>query len=59
MTSPASANYNPWGATVFATFGSSVYGFRYSDYFCGSLGNPLLVVQPSIPMQLVIMNDGN
>jgi hypothetical protein len=53
----AKPSYNPWGALVFDYFGSSVYGFQYSDYFSGPLGNPLLVVQPSIPLQLVIMND--
>lgn len=57
----ASYNYNPWGAIVFGLFGSQVYGFQYSDYFsaAGPLGNPLLTVQPSIPVQLLLLNDGS
>ena len=51
---PSKPYYNPWGAAVFSTFGNSrIYGFQYSDYFnsvTSPLGNPLLLVQPSIPM---------
>ncbi len=56
---PSKPYYNPWGAAVFNVFGNSrIYGFQYSDYFTSSLGNPLMVVQPSIPVQLVIQNGG-
>ena len=59
---PSKPYYNPWGAAVFSTFGNSrIYGFQYSDYFnsvTSPLGNPLLLVQPSIPIQLVIQNGG-
>jgi len=54
--------YNPWGAAVFNIFGNSrIYGFQYSDYFnpqTSPLGNPLMPVQPSIPVQLLIQNGG-
>ena len=59
---PSKPYYNPWGAAVFSTFGNSrIYGFQYSDYFnsvTSPLGNPLMPVQPSIPIQLVIQNGG-
>jgi len=57
---PSKPYYNPWGAAVFDAFGNnSVYGFQYSDYFSSpTLGNPLMPVQPSIPIQLVIQNGG-
>src|SRR5262249_7829232 len=58
---PGNPYYNQWGAAVFSTFGSQVYGFQYSDYFSstGPLGSPLLVIEPSIPVQLVIQNDAS
>jgi hypothetical protein len=59
---PSKPYYNPWGAAVFSTFGNSrIYGFQYSDYFnavTSPLGNPLMPVQPSIPIQLLIQNGG-
>ena len=55
---PANAFYNPWGAAVFNALGNTVYGFQYSDYFLlsGPLGNPLLVLQPGVPVQIVIQS---
>jgi hypothetical protein len=59
---PSKPYYNPWGAAVFNIFGNSrIYGFQYSDYFnpqTSPLGNPLMPVQPSIPVQLLIQNGG-
>ncbi|HSY87042.1 MAG TPA: hypothetical protein VLA85_10750, partial [Verrucomicrobiae bacterium] len=59
---PAKPYYNPWGAAVFNIFGNSrIYGFQYSDYFnpqTSPLGNPLMPVRPSIPIQLLILNGG-
>lgn len=59
---PSKAYYNPWGNAVFGVFGNDqVYGFQYSDYFLptGPLSNPLLTVEPSIPVQLVIQQGGS
>ena len=56
---PANLNfYNPWGNAVFNVLGNKVYGFQYSDYFAeaGPLGNPLLVLQPGVPVQIVIQS---
>jgi hypothetical protein len=56
---PANLNfYNPWGSAIFSALGNKVYGFQYSDYFAeaGPLGNPLLVLQPGVPVQIVIQS---
>jgi hypothetical protein len=56
---PANLNfYNPWGNAIFNALGNKVYGFQYSDYFLlsGPLGNPLLVLQPGVPVQIVIQS---
>ena len=51
--------YNTWAGAVYDTFGSRVYGFQYSDFFTsdGPIGNPQLSLRPSMPAQIVVLQE--
>ncbi|UUX48797.1 beta-1,3-glucanase family protein [Nisaea acidiphila] len=54
---PHHSYYNPWGAAIYGTFNSEVYGFQYSDYFSGPLGNPLMQVNAGDTVEITILDE--